>query len=225
MSRAPYKHPSVFVACPYTPESTFRAFRAALKRVPLEFHYADTAIRTAHVLERVRRGITKCDYSFFDITDWNANVTLELGLSEGLNKDYYILFKPGRGKKKEPPSDIKGLQRIQYTKVDGFTDDSLTYQINHHLVRRLTHPRYVYDRLAGANREKAFMVAMRIMAHFKDRQLLHRRDLQTLVAGSYLRDEAVDEILQILHDRQLIAGRLDGQKWKAGRSLYKGITF
>lgn len=69
------------------------------------------------------------------------------------------------------------------------------------------------------------MVAMRIMAHFKDRQLLHRRDLQTLVAGSYLRDEAVDEILQILHDRQLIAGRLDGQKWKAGRSLYKGITF
>jgi len=118
MAKAPFKHPSVFVACPYTPAATFKAFREALKRVPLEFHYADSAIKTTYVMERIRRGIVRCDFSMFDITDWNANVTLELGLAEGLNKDYYILFKPGRGKKAEPPSDIKGLQRIQYTNID-----------------------------------------------------------------------------------------------------------
>lgn len=78
MAKAPFKHPSVFVACPYTPVATFQFFRKALERVPLEFHYADSAIRTAHVLERIRQGIVRCDYSLFDITDWNANVTLEL---------------------------------------------------------------------------------------------------------------------------------------------------
>jgi hypothetical protein len=225
MARAPFKHPSVFVACPYTPAATFKAFREALRRIPLEFHYADSAIKTAHVVERIRRGIVRCDYSIFDITDWNANVTLELGLAEGLNKDYYILFKPGRGKKAEPPSDIKGLQRIQYTKIDGFDDNCLAYQLNHQLVRRLTHPRYVYDQLSGANRDKAFIVAMRILAHFKEHQLLHRRDLQPLVGGSYLRDEAVEQLLEILRGRNLLSGRLDGQKWKAGRSLYKKVTF
>lgn len=225
MARAPFKHPSVFVACPYTPEATFRGFRDALRRVPLEFHYADSAIRTAHVLERIRRGIVRCDYSMFDITDWNANVTLELGLAEGLNKDYYILFKPGRGRKAEAPSDIKGLQRIQYTQIGGFGEDCLEYQLNHQLVRRLTHPRYVYDQLSGANREKAFMVAMRMLAHFKEHQQLHRRDLQSLVAGSYLRDDAVEELIGVLRDRGLLAGRGDGQKWKAGRSLYKRVAF
>lgn len=225
MPKAPYKHPSVFVACPYTPAETFRQFREALKFVPLEFHFADSAIKTAHVLERIRRGIVKCDYSLFDITGWNANVTLELGLSEGLNKDYYILFKPGRGKKAEPPSDIKGLQRIQYKRIDGFSEDALTYQLNHQLVRKLTHPRYIYDQLAGAHRDKAFVVAMRFIAHFKEHQLLHRRDLDPLVAGSYLREAAVDEILDILRGRKLIKGRLDGQKWKPGRKLFKGVVF
>jgi len=225
MAKAPFKHPSVFVACPYTPAATFKAFRDALKRVPLEFHYADSAIKTAYVMERIRRGIVRCDYSMFDITDWNANVTLELGLAEGLNKDYYILFKPGRGKKADPPSDIKGLQRIQYIQIDGFGEDCLEYQLNHQLVRRLTHPRYVYDQLSGANREKAFIVAMRMLAHFKEHKLLHRRDMQPLVAGSYLRDDAVEELLGVLRDRGLLTGRLDGQKWKAGRSLYKRVTF
>jgi len=225
VARAPYKHPSVFVACPYTPTATFNAFRDAVARVPLEFHYADTAIKTTHVLERIRRGIVQCDYSLFDITGWNANVTLELGLAEGLNKNYYIPFKRGRGRKAQAPSDIQGLQRIQYKKIDGFTDDCLTYQLNHELVRKLTHPRYIYDQLAGPNRDKAFIVAMRMLAHFKSRKLLNRRDLPLLLRGSYLRDSAVDEILEILKGRNLITGRLDGQKWKPGRNLYKNVTF
>ena len=225
MAKAPFKHPSVFVACEYSPPSAFKSFRDALQRVPLEFHYADSAIRTAHVLERIRRGIDRCDYSLFDITNWNANVTLELGLAAGLNKDYYILFKPGRGKKSEPPSDIKGLQRIQYATLDGFTDDCLTYQLNLQLVQNLTHPRYVYDELSGANRDRAFILAMRMLAHFKNQKVLRFRDIKPMARGSYLRDDAIDELLQILRRRRLIAGRLDGQKWKAGRNLYKKITF
>ncbi len=138
MARAPYKHPTVFVGCPYSPKQQFASFRNSLQSVPLEFLYADTAIRTKHVLERIRAGIVKSDFCIFDITGWNANVTLEVGLAEGLNKNYYILFRPGKGSKKEPPSDLKGVQRFQYKKVDGFSDECLTYQLNFTLVKGLT---------------------------------------------------------------------------------------
>jgi len=191
----------------------------------LEFHYADSAIKTAHVLERIRQGIVRCDYSLFDITDWNANVTLELGLAEGLNESYYILFRRGTGKKTHPPSDIQGLQRLQYKRLDGFTEDCLTYQLNHHLVRKLTHPRHVYDQLAGQSREKAFVLAMRVLAHFKGHNMIHRQDLTPLLRGSYLRKAAVTDVLTILRQRGLLRGKAGGDKWRVGRSLYKGVTF
>jgi len=222
--KAPYKHPSVFVACPYTPKKRFDAFRNALKGIPLEFHFADSAIRTRHVLDRIRRGITLTDYSLFDITDWNANVTLELGLAEGLNKDYYILFRPGHGRN-EPPSDVQGIQRFQYRSLQGFSDDCLTHQLNQHLVKRLTHPRWIYDNLSGQNREKAFIVAMRVLAHFKNYKWLNRGDLGELAAGSYLREKALVSLLDLLRSRRLIAGRSEGRRWKSGRKLYKNVQF
>lgn len=225
MPKASYKHPAVFVGCPYTPKTRFKALKKALERVPIEFHFAESSIRTQHVLDRIRRGIVRTDYSLFDITGWNANVTLEVGLAEGLGDSYYILFRPGQGAKSEPPADLKGVQRFQYKKLDGFSEDCLIYQLNHHLVRKLTHPRYIYDQLSGANREKEFIVAMRILAHFKTQKVLRRKDLKDLAAGSWLRNDTVEELLRLLRARGLLKGRLDGQKWKAGRSLYKGISF
>jgi len=191
--------------------------------MPIEFLYADSSIKSKHVLDRIRAGIVRADYCVFDITDWNANVTLEVGLAEGLNKPYYVLFKPGRGAKKEPPSDLKGIQRFQYTKVDGFSEDCLTYQFAFELVKKLTHPRYVWDQLSGPLREKQFMFAMRVLAHFKNYKVLRRRDLSPMAKGSYLREDARDEVLEILHGRQLIKGRLDGQKWQSGKNLYRDV--
>jgi len=225
LAKAPYKHPSVFVGCPYEPADDFKEFKAALDGVPIEFLYAESSIKSKHVVDRIRSGITRTDFSLFDITDWNANVTLEVGLAEGLNWKYYILFRPGRGKKKEPPSDLKGLQRFQYKTYGGFDDTALSYQLNHYLVKRLTHPRYVYDRLSGAAREKEFVVAMRILAHFKKYKLLTRKELGALAAGSYLRDDSVAEIIEILLSRKLITGQTDGNKWRLGKDLYKGVEF
>jgi len=223
MSLAPFKHPSVFVGCPYTPAERFEKLRAALDRVPIEFIFADSSIKTQHVVERVRRGITRTDYSLFDITGWNANVTLEVGLAEGLNKAYYILFRPGRGKKGEPPADLKGLQRFEYRKLDGLDSHSLTYLINEHLVRKLTHPRNIYDALSGADRDKMFIVAMRILAHFKKTKILRREDLKGITRGTYLRKNSVDEILRLLKNHSLLKGRIDGPKLQAGRDLYRHV--
>jgi hypothetical protein len=223
VSLAPFKHPSVFVGCPYTPAKIYKNLRAALDRLPIEFVFADSSIKTQHVVERVRRGITRTDYSLFDITGWNANVTLEVGLAEGLNKDYYILFHPGRGSRREPPADLKGLQRLEYRKLDGSTPNSLAFQITEHLVKKLTHPRNIFDHLAGPDREKMFTVAMRILAHFKKSKFLRREDLSGLTRGTYLRRNSVTEILRLLKDRGLLKGRIDGPRWAAGRDLYRHV--
>jgi len=223
MALAPFKHPSVFVGCPYSPKKNFEKLREALDRLPIEFVYADSAIRTQQVMKRIRRGITRTDYSLFDITGWNANVTLEVGMAEGLNKDYYILFRPGKGSKSEPPADLKGVQRFQYRKLDGLSSECLTYQLIEHLVRKLTHPRNIYDQLGGPDRDKMFVVAMRVLAHFKKAKILRREDLRGLIRGTWLRQNSVEEILRLLKDRGLLRGRLDGQKWKAGRNLYKHV--
>lgn len=225
MAKAPYKHPSVFVGCPYAPQSYFKSLRAALERVPIEFHFADSSIKSKHVLDRIRSGIIRTDYSLFDITGWNANVTLEVGLAEGLNRDYYILFRPGAGAKAEPPADLKGLQRFQYRRLDGFSEECLSYQLNQQLVRKLTHPRFIYDQLSGPHREKAFVVAMRMLAHFKQHKYLHRSDLRAFASGSYLRAAAMQHLVDVLRSRRLIRGRADGQKWGLGRQIYKKVTF
>ncbi len=223
MARAPFKHPSVFVGCPYAPQRKLDQFKQALERLPIEFVYADSAIRTQHVMERIRRGITRTDYSLFDITGWNPNVTLEVGLAEGLNKDYYILFRPGRGSRAEAPADLKGVQRFQYKRLEGLSSDSLTAQLLDHLVRKLTHPRNIYDEFSGQDREKQFVVAMRILAHFKKAQILRREDLAKLTRGTWLRKDSIEEVIESLRKRGLVKGRLDSQKWKCGRNLYQQV--
>ncbi len=225
MSHSPYKHPAVFVGCPYTPEKIFNDFKAALKLIPLEFIFADSAIKTQYVLERIRSGITRADYCLFDITDWNPNVTLEVGLSEGVNRDYYILFHPGSGKKRNPPSDLHGKQRINYKKFEGFKADCLEYQLDTQLVKTLTHPRNVYDQLSGSDRVKKFIVAMRLIAHFKEAKRLTFEEVKVLSKGSYYRDPDLREIVKVLHDQRLIAGRREGNLWRANRDLYKKIVF
>jgi hypothetical protein len=159
LARAPYKHPSVFVGCPYTPDTYFKSLRAALDRIPIEFHFANSSITSKHVLDRIRSGIVKTDFSLFDITNWNANVTLEVGLAEGLNRDYYILFRPGKGAKAEPPADLKGLQRFQYKRHDGFANDTLSFQLIEKyiaLARELGHFPTVDELRLKARREPGF---------------------------------------------------------------------
>lgn len=224
MAKAPYKHPTVFVGAPFAPASTFAGLKKALDNVPLEFLFADSSIKTKQLLERVRTGITRADYSLFDITGWNPNVTLELGLAEGLNEDYYVLFKPGKGAQREPPADLRGLQRITYKTLAGMSADSLEYQLDDLLVKKLTHPRYIHDQLAGPDRTKKFMFAMRILAYYRSYRLLRRIDLPGLSSGSYLRKAGIDEVMELLRSRKLITGSLTGRQWRAGRNLYKGIT-
>jgi hypothetical protein len=106
----------IFVAHPYNDEMS--DFRAAFLDVEKQFSgvkfiYADLEITSEFVLTTIEGMIASADFSLFDITGWNPNVTLELGIALGQKRPHYILFKP-RSAGEEVPSDIKGKERIQY---------------------------------------------------------------------------------------------------------------
>jgi hypothetical protein len=47
---------------------------------------------TKHLLGILTSYIKAADYCIFDISTWNPNVALEIGLAEGLGAEYYILL-------------------------------------------------------------------------------------------------------------------------------------
>ena len=197
MARAPYLLPNVFVGCPYSGKFDFDAFQKALERIPFRWYYADTHLTTKHLLGILTSYIRAVDFCVFDISTWNPNVALEIGLAAGLGVDYYILL--NRKLSKGVPADIQGLQRIEYDSVKSLEANGLIPQIVKALVREQTHPRNIYNRLSGNNRFKQFYFALEALAHLRDNSRLTPADVRRLSPGSYLRD----------HDRDLVLGAME----------------
>jgi hypothetical protein len=182
MARAPYLLPNVFVGCPYSDKFNFTGFQAALERIPFRWYYADTSLRVV-------------DFCIFDISTWNANVALEIGLAAGLGVDYYILL--NRKLSKGVPADIQGLQRIEYESVSSLdATTGLIPQLVKGLVRDQTHPRNIYNALTGNNRAKQFYFALEVLSHLRDNARLRPADTRRLCKGSYLRDADRTAILE-----------------------------
>lgn len=108
---------SVFVACPYMlfPLDDYKkVFGEVGRAYDVSFTFADEKITNQHVLQKITNYIRDNDFSLYDITGWNANVTLELGIAVGLGRRYFVLFNSKLDGNKDVPSDIKGIDRIQY---------------------------------------------------------------------------------------------------------------
>lgn len=214
MAKARFIHPKVFVACPYGKRFPFARFKKALSFLPLRFVYADTQIKTQQLLEKIRGEIAKSDFALFDVTGWNPNVTLELGLADGLNRSYYILY--NQKKKSEVPADIRGLQRFGYNKIDS-GENSLVIQLAEHLVKPLTHPRRVFDRLTPQNKLKKFTYAMGVLALLRDHKNVRSKDLRQ-VPKYRLRQRDREEALETLLDAKIAQRRVDRLRLK--KNLY-----
>jgi len=218
MSKAPYKLPNVFVGCPYGGKFKFQQFKTALDRIPFKWFYADTTLNTKHLLGILRSYIKAADYCLFDISTWNPNVALEIGLAEGEGVEYYILL--NHKLTKGVPADIQGLQRIEYASF-GYERDDLVPLLVKYLVRPHTHPRNIWDALGGDRRETKYYLALAFLAHLRDSARLTAEDIKRLSKGTYLRKDGQREVLQVLADLNLI-GSIDSAKGAvAQRSLYK----
>jgi hypothetical protein len=116
-SRNPQK---IFVAYPYSfPEDDYRRpYRELEKAFGVKFEFADDKITNSHLLKKVTKMIVTSRFSLFDITRWNPNVTLELGIAVGRSMNYYLLFNPEVAEA-DAPSDLGGIDRIEYTSYSG----------------------------------------------------------------------------------------------------------
>src|SRR5262245_61383944 len=139
MAKAPFKLPNVFVGCPYGAPFKFNAFKAALESIPFKWFYADTSLTTRQLLGVLRSYIKAADFCIFDISLWNPNVALEIGLADGLGAEYYILL--DRNLSKGVPADIQGIQRIEYASASGLDGEDLVPSLVRYLVKERTHPR------------------------------------------------------------------------------------
>jgi len=204
MAKAPYKLPNVFVGCPYGGKFKFATFKSTLDKVPFQFFYADTRLQTRHLLEILRKYIATADFCMFDISTWNPNVALEIGLAEGMDAEYYILV--NRKLSAGVPADIQGIQRIEYANYKDFDErDGLLPQITRYLVKEHTHPRNIWDALEGDSyRDKKYYLALRILAHFRDRKRLTSDDLTVISRGTYLRKTEKEQLLDLLGRLRLL---------------------
>ena len=115
----PAKKPrQIFVAYSYRlyPEADYRrVYNELAKAFKVEFVFADAKITTLHILQKIANYIRESRFGIYDISGWNANVTLELGLAFGLSEKSFIAINPKQTVVDDVPSDLRGLDRIQYT--------------------------------------------------------------------------------------------------------------
>lgn len=108
----------VFVAYSYRlyPKDDYRKpFKEIEKEYDVTFIFADEKITNMHIMKKIETFIRGSDFSIFDISGWNPNVTLELGFAMAASEQWYIAIDPGKTETKEVPSDLRGLDRVEYT--------------------------------------------------------------------------------------------------------------
>lgn len=107
----------VFVAYPYRlyPKADYqKVYKELEKQYEVTFIFADAQITNMHIMKKIETFIRGSDFSIFDISGWNPNVTLELGFAMAIGDQWYIAINPAKTTIKEVPSDLRGLDRIQY---------------------------------------------------------------------------------------------------------------
>jgi hypothetical protein len=106
----------VFVAYPYAlPRDDYRgAFNQTAQTFDVQFDFADDLLTSRHILDKIVGLIEAARFSIFDITLWNPNVTLELGLAIGRRRPHFLLFDKSH-QQPSPPSNLAGIDRLEYS--------------------------------------------------------------------------------------------------------------
>lgn len=111
----------VFVAYSYRlyPKVDYRrVYKEIEQKYDVTFIFADEKITNMHIMKKIETFIRGSDFSIFDISQWNPNVTLELGFAMAVSDQWYIAIDPSKTDTKEVPSDLRGLDRIEYSSYD-----------------------------------------------------------------------------------------------------------
>ena len=100
-----------------------RCFTEIGKAFEVEFVFADERISSLHILQKIASYIRESQFGIYDITGWNPNVTLELGLALGMGEKVFIALNPDKTELDDVPSDLKGVDRLQYSSFADLEDE------------------------------------------------------------------------------------------------------
>lgn len=115
----------VFVAYSYRlyPKDDYRKpYKELEEKYDVTFIFADEKITNMHIMKKIETFIRGSDFSIFDISGWNPNVTLELGFAMAVGDQWYIAIDPSKTEINEVPSDLRGLDRIEYSSYTSLAD-------------------------------------------------------------------------------------------------------
>ena len=227
MARVRTRMPKIFVGHPFGGRFPVGRFRGIFKELPFSVIYGNTDLQTKHLLSIMKSNIAKSDFSFFDLSDWNPNVALELGLAEGLKRkagrDYYILLNSRRSS--DVPSDIRGLQRIEYTSYDFKAEAGLGYFLVQHVLSKEYLVKKLWREFSGRkNADKMRVLALRILSHLRDHERLTSDNIRSLTRGTRLRKEDREDVIDALRKHRLIRRVGATQTYQAGRKIFKETT-
>jgi hypothetical protein len=221
MSRSPYKMPSIFVACPYD-EKFFKysLFKKELESFPFTIEYANTNLETKHLMEKIKRLIKTADFSFFDLSCWNPNVALELGLAEGIKSNYYILVNSRLNK--DVPSDIKGIQRIEYSSLRGVEGSLHSQIIQYFFKKKYSLTKDLWAKLSRhRNSTKIYDFGLRILAFLREHNAIAKTDFKEISRGLYIRDTDQTDIIETLIELKAIRKAYAREEYLLKKEIYK----
>jgi hypothetical protein len=223
MARVRTRFPNVFVGHPFANRFPTKKFRKILNELPLNVVYGNTDLQTEHLLEIMRANISKADFSIFDLSDWNPNVALELGLAQGLRKtpgkQYYIILNTRRSG--NVPSDIQGIQRLEYTSYDYKPTAGLGDQLLNYVVAKQYWAKKIWSALPDTVKgRKQRRIAVRILAHLRDHSTLTSDNIRTIVRGTHLREHDINDVLEVLRELKIIRKIKNSTAFKLGRKIY-----
>ncbi len=187
MPKYPTKLPKVFLACPF--DKDLDRLVAHLNKLPWKIKVASDRITSDHLLKKIITEMRACDFAIFDISGWNPNVCLELGLARGLNKQYYIIN--NTAKKKDAPSDIKGIDRVDYDWDKRKNTASLYDKLKDGIFKKNFLTRALWKEIQHtANADKKFELILNILHAFRsERSQLTVTELKKLAKGLNLKKQ------------------------------------
>jgi len=95
-----------------------RAYTSMQTALNVKFNFAEQRVTTGTVLEKIVGMIESAAFGIYDVSQWNANVTLEYGVARGLGSKAFIAFNPELTDLGDVPTDVKGYDRLQYRDLD-----------------------------------------------------------------------------------------------------------
>lgn len=217
------RFPNVFVGHPFAGRFPAKKFRKIFQELPFTVVYGNTDLQTKHLLDIMRANIVKADFTIFDLSDWNPNVALELGLAQGLRKKpgkpYYIALNTRRSK--NVPADIQGIQRIEYTSYDYKIAAGLGDQLISYVLAREYWIKKIWTMIpeSGHGKKKRQM-AVRILAHLRDHAKLTSDNLRTIARGSRLRETDRSDVVEVLRKLKIIRKIRNANAFQLGRKIF-----